>query len=397
MRSNFLCSAKAAATLAAISIVVAAGCGKPSAQQTGQMPPPEVNVVTVQPRDIAATFEQVGQTAGVREVEVRPRVTGILQRWNYKEGSAVPAGRSLFTIDPAPFQATVARVDADLASALAKEAQASRDIERLQPLYEQGMVSRKAFDDAVSAKEVAAAGVKAAEAALRQAKLDLEYTRVEAPISGVTSRALKSEGSLVEAQQTLLTTISQVDPIHVIFSISESENLKLQRESAAGRLRLPKDGRFTVTVKLSDGTTYARPGRVDFSDVRINPETGTSEARAVLPNSDQSLRPGQFVRVALAGATYMNALAVPQRAVLEGPTGKLVMTVNAQGMVEPRPVEVGQWAGADWIITSGLNPGDRVIVDGVMNMQVRPGAPVKIAESKSPTPAQATQPATKQQ
>ena len=397
MVSKTFPASKAALALAAMSVFVATGCEKPSAQQTGQMPPPEVNVVTVQPRDIAATFEQVGQTAGVREVEVRPRVTGILQRWNYKEGSAVPAGRSLFTIDPAPFQATVARVDADLASALAKEAQASRDIERLQPLYEQGMVSRKAFDDALSAKEVAAAGVKSAQAALRQAKLDLEYTRVEAPISGVTSRALKSEGSLVEAQKTLLTTISQVDPIHVIFSISESENLKLQRESAAGRLQLPKDGRFTVTVKLSDGTTYARPGRVDFRDVRINPETGTSEARAVLPNSDQSLRPGQFVRVALAGATYLNALAVPQRAVLEGPTGKVVMTVNAQGLVEPRPVEVGQWAGADWIITSGLNPGDRVIVDGVMNMQVRPGSPVKIAESKPPAPAQATQPAAKQQ
>jgi len=396
MRSNFSPSARAAAALAALSVVVMAGCGKPSAQQTGEMPPPEVNVVTVEPRDIAATFEQVGQTAGVREVEVRPRVTGILQRWNYKEGSAVQAGRSLFTIDPAPFQATVARVDADLASAQAKEAQAARDIERLQPLYEQGMVSRKAFDDALSAKEVAAAGVKSAEAALRQAKLDLAYTRVEAPISGVTSRALKSEGSLVEAQQTLLTTISQVDPIHVIFSISESENLKLQRESAAGRLRLPKDGRFTVTVKLSDGTTYARPGRVDFSDVRINPETGTSEARAVLPNSDQSLRPGQFVRVALAGATYMNALAVPQRAVLEGPTGKIIMTVNAKGIVEPRPVEVGEWAGADWIITSGLNPGDHVIVDGVM--KARPGSPVKMAEAKPDAPPPpAGQSAAKQQ
>jgi len=384
-----------ALALAATSVFLATACDKPSAQQTAQMPPPEVNVVTVQPRDIAATFEQVGQTAGVREVEVRPRVTGILQHWNYKEGSTVPAGRSLFTIDPAPFQATVARADADLASALAKDAQTQRDIERLQPLYEQGMVSRKAFDDALSAKEVAAAGVKSSKAALTQAKLDLAYTRVEAPISGVTSRALKSEGSLVEAQQTLLTTISQIDPIHVIFSISESEHLRLNREAAAGRLQLPKDGRFTVTVRLSDGTTSARPGRVDFSDVRINPETGTSEARAVLPNSDQSLRPGQFVRVTLAGATYINALAVPQRAVLEGPTGKIVMTVNAQSMVEPRPVEVGQWAGADWIITSGLNPGDRVIVDGLM--KVRPGAPVKIAEAKPADTAQAGRPAPKQQ
>lgn len=394
MPSNCFSPARAAATLAAFAVLLVAGCGKPSAQQTRQMPPPEVNVVTVQPREIAATFEQVGQTAGVREVEVRSRVTGILQRWNYKEGSAVQAGRSLFTIDPAPFQTAMARADADLASALAKDAQSTRDIERLKPLYEQGMISRKAFDDAVSAQEVAAAGVKAAQAALAQAKLDLAYTRVEAPISGVTSRALKSEGSLVEAQQTLLTTISQVDPIHVIFSISESENLKLQREAAAGRLQLPKDGRFTVTLRLSDGTTYARPGRVDFSDVRINPGTGTSEARAVLPNSDQRLRPGQFVRVTLAGATYINALAVPQRAVLEGPTGKIVMTVNAQGMVEPRPVEVGEWAGADWIITSGIHPGERVIVDGVM--KARPGAPVKIAEAKPAAPVPANQPAAKQ-
>ena len=397
MRSNTIFNARlAAAMLAASSLLLAGGCGKPAAQQTAQMPPPEVNVVTVKPREIAASFEQVGQTAGVREVEVRPRVTGILQRWNYKEGSAVEAGRSLFTIDPAPFQAAVARADADLASALAKDAQAKRDVERLQPLYEQGMISRKAYDDSLSAVEVAAAGVKAAQAALTQAKLDLEYTRVQAPISGVTSRALKSEGSLVEAQQTLLTSISQVDPIHVIFSISESENLKLQREAAAGRLRLPKDGRYTVTVRLSDGTTYERPGKVDFSDVRINPGTGTSETRAVLPNSDQRLRPGQFVRVTLAGATYINALAVPQRAVLEGPSGKIVMTVNDKGMVEPRPVEVGEWAGPEWIITSGLNPGDRVIVDGVM--KARPGSPVKIAEAPPATdPAQTGQPQAKKQ
>ena len=395
MHSISFSNLRLAAALVTVGAIATGGCGKPAAQQTAQMPPPEVNVVTVQPRDIAASFEQVGQTAGVREVEVRPRVTGILLRWNYKEGSAVEAGRSLFTIDPAPFQAAVARADADLASALAKDAQTKRDIQRLKPLYEQGMISQKAFDDAVSAQEVAAAGVKAAQAALTQAKLDLAYTRVEAPISGVTSRALKSEGSLVEAQQTLLTSISQVDPIHVIFSISESENLKLQREAAAGRLHLPKDGRYTVSVRLADGTTYERPGRVDFSDVRINPSTGTSEARAVLPNSDQRLRPGQFVRVTLAGATYISALAVPQRAVLEGPTGKVVMTVNAHGMVEPRPVEVGEWAGAEWIITSGLRPGDRVIVDGMM--KARPGMPVKVAEANAAAPAQTRPPATKPQ
>ena len=381
----------AALSLTCLSL---AGCGKPSNQGPAQMPPPEVTVALVEPREITVTFDAVGQTAGVREVEVRPRVTGILQKWNYTEGSQVKAGQSLFTIDPAPFEAALARADADLASAEARLAQSRRDIERLRPLYEQGMVSRKAFDDAVSAEEVAVAGVKAAQAALTEAKLNLGYTRVEAPISGVTSRALQSEGSLVEAQKTLLTTISQVDPIHVIFSLSDTENLKLHTEAAAGRLRLPKDGRFDVTVKLADGSTAARTGKVDFTDVRIDPATGTSEVRAVLPNGDQRLRPGQFVRVSLKGAQYVNALAVPQRAVLEGPQGKIVMVVNEKSMAEPRPVKVGDWSGNEWVITEGLKAGDRVIVDGVM--KTRPGAPVKIAETKPATEAQGQQPTAKQ-
>lgn len=381
----------AALILASLTL---AGCGKPSAEAPAQMPPPEVTVAVVEPREIIATFDAVGQTAGVREVEVRPRVTGILKKWNYTEGSQVKAGQSLFTIDPAPFEAALARADADLASADARLAQSRRDIERLKPLYDQGMVSRKAYDDAVSAEEVAVAGVKSAQAALTSAKLDLGYTRVEAPISGVTSRALQSEGSLVEAQKTLLTTISQIDPIHVIFSLSDQENLKLRTEAAAGRLRLPKDGRFEVTVKLADGSTAARSGKVDFTDVRIDPATGTSEVRAVLPNGDQRLRPGQFVRVSLKGAQYVNALAVPQRSVLEGPQGKIVMVVNEKGLAEPRPIKVGDWAGDQWVINEGLKPGDKVIVDGVM--KTRPGAPVKIADAKPAAEVQAPPPAAKQ-
>jgi membrane fusion protein (multidrug efflux system) len=209
----------------------------------------------------------------------------------------------------------------------------------------------------------------------------LSYTRVAAPISGISSRALQSEGTLVQAQQTLLTTISQVDPIHVIFGISESEHLKLAKEAAEGRLTLPKDGRFDVSVKLADGSVYSATGKLDFSDIRVNPQTGTSEARAVLPNPGQKLRPGQFVRVMLKGATYPHALAVPQRAVLEGPKTKLVMIVNAQNIVEPRPVEVGDWTGEDWVITSGLQPNERVIVDGIM--RIRPGAPVTVAAASA--------------
>jgi membrane fusion protein (multidrug efflux system) len=343
----------------------------------------------VQPRDLPATFEYVGQIAGVREVEVRPRVSGILEHWNYKEGSAVQAGQSLFTIDPEPFRADFEKAEADLASAEASLSQVTRNAARLKPLWEAKAVSQKEYDDAVSAEQIAAANVKSAKAAVTQARLNLSYTRVEAPISGITSRALKSEGSLVEAQQTLLTTISQINPIHAIFSFTEMEHLKITRATSEGRLKLPKDGRFDVRLKLADGSEYSRAGKVDFTDVRVDSSTGTIQARAVIPNPQHLLRPGQFVRVQLSGATRPGAIAIPQRAVLEGPNTKIVLTVNAQDMVEPRPVQVGDWSGEDWVIISGLSPGDKVIVDGVVN--ARPGSPVKIAQppaAKQSNPAQ---------
>ena len=374
-----------AALATALAALALAACNKSASQGAPQMPPPEVNAVAVKPRDIPITLEYVGKTEGVREVEVRPRVGGILLRWNYSEGGTVRSGQSLFTIDPVPYQTIVARTEADLASAHARQTQAERDIDRLRPLLDQGMVSRKAFDDAIAAHDVAIAQVKAAEAALTEAKLNLGYTRVEAPITGVTGRAMKSEGSLVEAQNTLLTTISQIDPIRVIFNMTEGERLRFAEQASAGRLRLPRDNRFSVSLNLADGSSSERPGVVDFSDIRVSPETGTSELRAVLPNPGQRIRPGQFVRVTLQGAHYINALAVPQRAVLEGPQGKIVFVVDDKGLAQPRPVQVGDWSGADWVINSGLNAGDRVVVDGVM--KIRPGSPVKIAEAQPPAPA----------
>jgi membrane fusion protein (multidrug efflux system) len=351
------------------------------------MPPPEVSVVVAQPRDLPASFEYVAQIAGVREVEVRPRVSGILERWNYQEGAKVAAGQSLFTIDSAPYRAVLARAEAQLASAEASLAQSSRDAARLKPLFEARAVSQKDYDDAVSSAQVASANVKAAQAAITEARLDLLYTRVEAPISGITSRALQSEGSLVQAQQSLLTTISQIDPIHVIFSFTESEHLKFTRAVEEGRLVLPKGGKFDVRLKLADGSEYARAGKVDFTDVRVDPNTGTIEARAVVANPQGLLRPGQFARVTLAGGVRPDAIAIPQRAVLEGPGTKIVLTVNAQGIVEPRPVQVGDWSGEDWIILGGLNAGDQVIVDGVV--KARPGSPVKIAQVPAANSGQA--------
>ncbi len=373
---------------AAVLILAALTACQKSQPQAGAMPPPEVVVVVAQPQDLPASYEYVAQIAGVREVEVRPRVSGILEKWNYTEGARVTAGQSLFTIDPEPFRAALARADAELASAQANLDLAKRNAARLKPLFEARAVSQKDYDDAASAEQVAVANLKGAQAAVTEARLNLSYTRVEAPISGYTSRALQSEGSLVQAQQTLLTKIAQIDPVHVIFSFTESEHLKFTRTMADGTLRLPKDGKFDVRLKLADGSEYVRQGKVDFTDVRVNPETGTIEARAVIANPQGLLRPGQFARVTLSGGVRPGAIAIPQRAVLEGPGTKIVLTVNGQGLVEPRPIQVGDWTGQDWIITGGLKAGDQVIVDGMV--KAAPGKPVKVAQ----LPPAGTQPAT---
>ena len=341
------------------------------------MPPPEVVVAIAQPRDIPVSFEYVGQIAGVREVEVRARVSGILQRWNFTEGAVVKAGQSLFEIDSAPFRAALEKSLADLANVEARHAQTERQAARLKPLFDEKMITQQAYDDAVSAEQIAAAAVKSAKATVTEARLNLSYTRVEAPISGITSRAVKSEGTLVQAQQTLLTTISQVDTVHVVFSFTEAEHLKFSRASTDGSLKLPQGGKFDVTLKLSDNSDYPQTGKIDFTDVRVDSNTGTIEARAPMANPQHLLRPGQFVRVKLGGAVRPGAIAIPQRAVLEGPAGKIVMTVNSKGLVEPRPVQVGDWSEEDWVINSGLNAGDKVIVDGIVKAQ--PGNPVSIA------------------
>ncbi len=358
------------------------GCERAGSQPPNGLPPPEVAVVTIEPKNIPATFEYTGQTAGSREVEVRARVTGILQQRNYQEGGPVTAGQSLFTVDPAPFEAALARAQADVASATARRVQARRNAERLKPLFAANAVSQKEYDDALSAGAIAEADLKAAQARLTEARLNLEYTRVESPIAGIAGRALRSEGNYVSGPEVLLTSVTQINPIYVLFGVSDEERLKLNREAEAGRLVLPKDSQFEVSVKLAEGSLYANSGKLNFSDVRISGTTGTSEARAELPNPEGLLRPGQFVRVMLKGAQRPNAILVPQRAVLEGPQGKFVYVVNAEGKAEPRPVELGDWHGDDWIVTAGLAAGDKVIVDGVM--KIGPGAPVRVAGPNAP-------------
>ncbi len=372
-------------SLGILALTLALGaCGKgPQAGASGMFGGPvPVSVITAQPETLPVTLEYAAQTLGSREAEVRARVTGILVKRNYSEGSKVKAGQSLFTIDPAPFEAALARAEADVAAAEARHAQAVRNTARLTPLVEAKAVSRKEFDDATSAEAIAAADLLAAKARQREARLNLDWTRVEAPISGISSRALKSEGSLISGPDILLTTVTQADPVQVIFGIPDNDRLKLRQEVEAKRLQWPKNGRFKATIKLADGSEYGKSGFTDFSDVRVSRDTGTSEARAELPNPDGVLQPGQFVRIALSGATRNGAFRVPQRAVLEGPQGKFVFVVGKENKAEIRPVDTGDWNGGDVVVTKGIAAGDQVIVDGVLKLG--PGAPVQVSTPAKP-------------
>jgi membrane fusion protein (multidrug efflux system) len=356
--------------------LLAAGC-----QPAGgppPFPPPVVSVMTVETRDVPVAYEYVAQTAGYREVEVRARVNGILLKRNYAEGAVVKKGDSLYTIDPEPFRVAYARTEADLAVAEARLARARREAARLRPVLESKAISQKELDDAVSSEQIAEAEVKSVRARLNEARLNLEYTRVESPITGTTSRSVASEGTLVSGPGVLLTTVTQTNPMYVIFGIPDRERLAMRRNVESGRLKIPDGGRFQVTVKLADGSLYATPGVLNFADVRVNAQTGTSEARAEIANPGGLLRPGEFARVVLAGAVRPGAIVIPQRAVLESPKGKFAYIVNAESKAEPRPLDVGDWTRDGWVINAGLKSGDRVIVDGVL--KIGPGAPVKIAD-----------------
>jgi membrane fusion protein (multidrug efflux system) len=375
------------AVASALALVLSA-CGQSPGQGgpggPGGFPPPVVTVANVEPKDVPVSYEYPAQTAGYREVEVRARVTGILEKRNFREGAPVKQGQSLFTIDPQPFRVALARAEADVAVAEARLNQAQREVKRLKPVIEARAISQKEYDDAVSAEQVADAELKSARARVNEAKLNVQYTRVEAPISGVTSRSVVSEGTLVSGPNVLLTTVTQTDPVYVIFGIPDREYLALRRDVDAGRLRLPEQGRFKANVKMADGRAYGKSGVVNFTDVRVSPQTGTIETRAEFANPDGMLRTGEFVRIVLEGAVRPAAVVVPQRAVLEGPKGKFVYVVTADSKAEARPVEVGDWSGEGWIIHSGLKSGERVIVDGVLKLG--PGAPVKVAEGKPAQP-----------
>ena len=364
-----------AAALVAATWATACGGGKPPAQQAP--PPPQVTVVALAPKAIEMAYAVPGRLQGSREVEVRSRVKGILQSWAYKEGEAVREGQLLFRIDPAPYLASVDRAKGVVGEAEAALTRAERDVTRLGPLVEREAVSRRELDDAMSTRDQALASRESARAALRSAELELGYTKVVAPVSGISGRALRSQGSLVDdGENSLLTSIWRIDPIWALFTISDREFARLQAELARAGKALSD---VEAELVLADGRIHPVRGKLNFTGSQIDVSTGSVELRAELPNADAALLPGLFVRVVLKGVSRSGALVVPQRAVQQGPEGQFVYVVGEGDKVESRPVVLEQWSGSDWIVGSGLAAGERVIVDGAL--KVGPGAVVQVVEA----------------
>ena len=381
-----------AAVLFACLTALAAGCNSEGSAQppAGQAPPPsEVVVRTVAQADIPLTMEYMGQVAGSREVEVRARVGGILLKRSYTEGAQVRQGDVMFEIDPEPSKAALEQAQGALGQSEARLQKARRDLDRMSRLVKDGMVSRKDADDAKTEYESASADVRAAQAKVKEARINLGYTRVEAPVTGMTSKETRSEGSLVtlSADGSLLTTITRVDPVYVNFSIPGSESTRFRKARAEGRIDFEQDGNFTVSVLLPDGTPYSHPGRINFMDSQVDGPTGVVKARAEVPNPGGEILPGQFVRVKLKGARLLQALAIPQRAVLRTEQGTMVWVVDGAGVVAPRPVTLGETLDNNYLVEQGLKNGDRVIVEGII--KVRPGATVRPKE-EIPAVASAT-------
>lgn len=375
-------------SLAAIPIIAAlivvAGCGREAAPPA---PPAvtHVTTVTVAARDVPVVPEYVAQTQSSQSVNIQARVSGFLDKRVYTEGSIVKAGQTLFLMDPKPFQAQVDGAQAALSRQQAAYDVASANLKRVQPLVEQNALSQKDLDDAKGQFEQAGAAVEQARSQLEEAKLNLSYTTITSPVDGITSNAAVADGTYVNAQNSQLTTVAVLSPMWVNFSVSENEMARIRREQRSGELKLPQAQAFEAEIILVDGTVYPFTGRITFTDPSFNQQTGTFLVRISVPNPQSLLRPNQYVRVRIKGATRPGAIVVPQRAVQQGARGHFVWVVDKDGKAQARPVEVGDWVGDDWVIPQGLASGDVVIVEGTLRLQ--PGSPVKASPYVPPRDA----------
>ena len=346
-------------------------CNKPeSAAQTT----PEVSVVVAEPRDIPVYSEFVGKTVSSRRIEIRSRVEGFLEKRLYEEGTMVKEGQVLFQMDRKPFEAQLGAANAELAQQQARLTNAEANLARVKPLAEQNAVAQKELDDAISMFRSSAASVEAAKAKVMQADLDLGYTEIYTPVTGISSFARKREGSYIGiAQDSLLTYVAQIQPMWVEFSMSENQLFRHRANQQSGLVRSPESEEYEVRIELADHSMYPHHGKITFADASLSEETGTFLIRAEIPNPEKLLRPGQFVRAQIHGAVRPQAILIPQRAVQQGAQGSFVWIVE-EGKTKFQSVKTGPWHGDNWFIEAGLDGGEQIIVDGALT--VRPGMEV---------------------
>jgi membrane fusion protein (multidrug efflux system) len=365
--------------VAAASLLLAVGCGKPAA--VAGPPAPQVEVTPVVQKDVPITREWVANLDGFVNAQIQPQVSGYLLRQTYKEGSFVKKGQVLFEIDPKPLQAALEQTQGQLAQTKAQQVKAQQDVNRDRPLAEARAIPQSQLDTDVQALQAAQAVVQAQQAQVELARINLGFTKVRSLIDGVAGIANGQIGNLV-GPSTVLTTVSQLDPIKVYFALGESEYIKTAKSISEIAMGLSSPGTpKKVQLVLSDGSTYAQPGKLYLADRQVDPQTGTIRIAAVFANPQGLLRPGQFGRVRMQVEVLPNALLVPQAAVNEIQGTYQVAVLGNENKAEIRPVRVGPRVGTEWVITDGLKAGDQVIVQGVQ--KVRPGAPVQ------PTPYQA--------
>lgn len=360
--------------LVALLVALSVGCkGEAGSSPAQQITP--VEVVTVASQTIPDEPEFIGQAEASRPVEIRSQVTGLLKALLYQEGRDVKKGDRLYQIDPVPFQAAVAMAKAKIAEAEARVVQARQDLARVKPLLAEQAVSQKDVDDAVAGDLAAKALLQGAKAELTKAQFDLDNTLITAPIEGLIERSHYYEGRLVSAQTDLLTIIHRVDPMYVVVNVPETFILKRRRDIESKKIHHPGVYQLRGQLTLMDDTLYPHEGVLDLLEPGLRTETGSRQTRITFPNPDRTLLPGQFVKVRFTGDTKTDAILIPQRAVLQGPRGPFVYVVNQDEKIEIRDVAASDWKGDQWFIESGLKPGDRVVVNGLM--KIGPGAPVK--------------------
>lgn len=353
------------------------GCDDAKTQAAAPPPAPLVEVMDVSAQNVPLVGDYLAQTAGSRDVAVHARVTGILEKRTYIEGTPVEKGDLLFEIDAAPYVAALEQAQGDLAQQRTRLKRAELENARVRKLYAANAVSQKDRDDAQAEFDAASAAVQTARARVEQAEINLGYTRVEAPISGVTSKEVRSEGSLASAGgDSLLTTITQVNPLYINFGIPNTEVAEQRELSAAGRLAVAPEG-IQVELILPDGTSYEHRGTITFRDQVVDQWTGTVRTRAEVTNPENSVLPGQYVRARVHGLYLKDAIVIPQRAVLETQQGPMVYVVDKSMTANIRPVVIGKSIGNDYVVEKGLVDGESIIVEGII--KARPGQPVRVA------------------